>query len=651
MAGKARCWWTAPVVGLHIGALAGILEVLLQLGRAGSALHRMHLFEAAVLYGLCGSLLGLALLAAWRIVRRPAPSLAASIAVAVAAFAFLLGAGFINVYYLPEAMARSSLIYTGAIFLGALIFGLVIHALVRRITARRVAADDCPKSQWRWIAMGIGIVVLAIVSYFPRPEGPGGPTGDATGKPNVLIILIDALRYDHLSLHGYERETSPRIDAFGRGGIRFSQAYAQSPWTKPSTASILTGLYPSTHGVSLLASGVPESAPLLAEHMRRGGYRTALLTANSFITPMFGFGRGVDYFYASSPPRFVQLMLGHLLHRLTEWSAAAKRLLRLLESIERALVGGGAPEGGLRADGLVNAFLDWQAEEAGPFFAYLHLMEPHMPYGPPPPDDARFMAPGPAALGRVSEFPAYHGFLPFEPGPEVSADSLANMLALYDGEIFHADRWLGTLFDELDRRGLTDETLIVLTADHGEEFYDRGGWGHGHSLYNELLRIPLMISAPEATGLGELAGELVSQPVRHIDVVPTILEICDLPLPAELDGASLLPVIADAAGALPARPVFSEVDHGGHFAYTLQQGAQKAIFSKRGGESSLMLFDLAADPGERHDLAPEQPGRAAQAREELEAFRAAVLVGARNAVDVTIDEATREQLRGLGYIR
>ncbi|MCK4414205.1 MAG: sulfatase [Candidatus Eisenbacteria sp.] len=670
-------WMTAPGAGLCVGGLAGLLEVLFQVGRSGSAIQRAHLFEAALLYGIAGCLLGFLLLAAMLLLRRRAPSRSLTVAVPVAAFGFLLVAGYVNLYYLPEAMARASLIYTGGILVGAVLLGVCVYSVARAVArgrAPRRSGDRgdgaTPRCRWAGWALGTGVaLILALVSYLPVPSGSDRAAGDATGKPNVLIILIDAVRYDHLSIHGYARETSPWIDAFAGAGILFERAYAQTSWTKPSTASILTGLYPSAHGVNLMASGVPVSAPLLAETMRGAGYRTGLFTANSFITPMFGFGRGVDHFYASNPPRLVQLMMGHLLHRLTEWSEVAKGLFRLLETIERALIGGGAPEGGLRADGLTRAFLDWLDEEvfagaagageagAGdanpqrPFFAYLHLMEPHVPYDPPPPDDGRFLTPRLARLGRVSYFPAYHGFLPFERGPEISADSLANMLALYDGEIFHADRWLGALFNELDRRELTKETLIVLTADHGEEFCERGGWGHGHSLYNELLHVPLMMSCPQVPGLQGHGGRTISHIVRHIDLVPTILEICDISAPSALDGASLIPILTGAEMREPPRPLYSEVDHGGHYAYALQRGPQKVILSRRGGETSLMLFDLASDPGEQRDLAGEQPARAEAAHEELEEFRAAVREGARQAVDVTIDEATRERLRGLGYVR
>ncbi len=638
-------------LGATIGAIAGCTEVLVQLGRPGAAIGREHLCEAAVLYGATGLIIGAAVLGLFALFRRR-PSRAFSAAVLCAAFVFLMLGGYVNLYYLPGAVSRTSLLFTALILLGGAVLGVALYAILRGLGRQGLvwrAGSARARHALAWSALG-ALIALGLVSYLPqRQRAAVTHTGVGGADLNVLLIVMDALRPDHLSAYGYSRETSPNIDRLAAQSALFADASAQSPWTKPATASLLTGLYPSQHRVNLMASGVPPSIPLITEILQSNGYRTGLFTANSFITPVFGFGRGVDRFYASRPPRVLQLMLGHLLSRLMEWSEVAKRVLGLLTSIEQALVGGGAPQGGLAAEGLTHALLAWIDESPGArFFAYVHYMEPHAPYVPPAPYDTHFLPARLQQMPRVSGFPPYQGFLPFERGPAISPDSLENMIAQYDGEILYLDHWLGRLFDELRQRGLFEKTLIVLTADHGEEFYDHGGWGHGQSLFQELLRVPLIVSAPRL--LGD-TGQRWPHAVRQIDLPPTILDYCGI-LPARpLPGLSLRPILDGVEAATPARMVYSEVDHGGRFAWALREGPAKVIFAQQGRERRRLLFDLASDPFERTDLAAVEPLRAQQAQERLADLHDQIAGGAVEGVTVTIDDATRERLRGLGYVQ
>ncbi len=650
-----------PATGAAIGALAGALEVLLQLGHAGSAIQRAHLFEAALLYGLVGGLAGVVLLLlALALLRRP-PSIAFAGALIAPLFLFLIVGGFVNVRFLPGAMSRTSLLVSAGILLVSLVLGRVAYILLRLLRWQGIRVR--PQSRaGRSALLALTVLVplaLALISYLPAPRHPsqtravraGGSA--STGRDlNVLLVVVDALRPDHLSMNGYARDTSPAIDSLARSGIVFENAGAQSSWTKPSTATILTGRYPAVHHMNYMTSGMPASIELLPEIMHRSGYRTALITANNFVTPVFGFGRGVDEVYASNPPRFLQLMLGHVLSRLREWSGLAGSLVAALQSIERALVGGGTPAGGLRAEGLTRAFLDWLDRDpahAQPFFAYIHYMDAHAPYAPPAPYDTRYMTPAIAARPHVTDHPTYTGFLPFEPGRAVSADSLSSMIALYDGGIRYLDDQLARLFDDLRRRGLYDNTLIIFTADHGEEFHERGGWGHGHSLFEELVHVPLILSCP--AGLAGFAGRSYAQPVRHVDLVPTIVELCGLSTSQVSDGKSLVPVITGREPPDPPRPVYSELDHGGRFAHALRNGPEKTMFCQRGTDRELFLFDLGTDPGERRDLAADDETRAARAEAQLNEFRSSISRGDVQEVRVTLDEATRERLRALGYLR
>jgi arylsulfatase A-like enzyme len=187
-----------------------------------------------------------------------------------------------------------------------------------------------------------------------------------------------------------------------------------------------------------------------------------------------------------------------------------------------------------------------------------------------------------------------------------------------------------------------------VTADHGEEFFDHGGWGHGQSLHDELLHVPLIMSGTDLTAA---VGQRLPHAVRHVDLVPTILEICGLPVPDGLAGQSLLPIVRGEESPVPARPVYSEVDFGGRFARSLREGDLKVIRAQSGGTARELVFDLGSDPREMRDLREGGAAWFGPMLARLEEFRT---IAARDAVageTVTIDEATREKLRALGYLR
>ncbi len=650
MATPSGSYRPSPILlGAVLGGLVGAGEVIAGMLTPGSAITRQYLLEAALLYGAAGALAGAVLWIASRWLAHRDPAGTTSAAVLLGFFAFLLVAGTINVRYLPEAFARSSLLYTGLILVACagatwlLRRGLASLPIARWMRQRAVRGG-------MWVILAAGGLALVVASLLPaagttvRVENPG-----AGLSRNVVLIVLDALRYDHLSQNGYARETTPQLDALAAEGVVFENAQAQAPWTKPSTATILTSLYPSTHGVNPMASAVPPSVALLPEMLRRYGFRTAVFTANYFITPEFGFDRGTEHFYSSRAPRLPQLMLGHLLALTGDRVRPLGTIVEALVKLERTTRGGGAPAGGLSAEGLVRAFWTWSHGIGNDrFFAYLHFMEPHAPYNPPAPYDRLFMPEHLVGRPKVINFPEFTGFLPFDPGRPASADSLASMIALYDGGIRLADYWVGELVRDLKQRGLFENTLILVTADHGEEFYDHGGWGHGQSLYEELLHVPLILCGPE---MEPARSRRLPNVVRHVDLVPTILDVCGLPVPEELAGQSLLPIVRGEEPEEPARPVYSEVDFGGHGARSLREGGRKVIRAQRGADGRRFAFDLAADPGEQEDLVTGAAPWPAEMFPRLDEFHASAARNAAPGVSITIDEATRERLRAIGYLK
>ena len=419
-------------------------------------------------------------------------------------------------------------------------------------------------------------------------------------RPNVVVYLVDALRADRLGPYGCERPLSPRLDAMAADGIVFTDVVAQSSWTKAAVASIFTGMWPRAHGVNGPDDRLPDGMATLPELLHAAGYDTAAVVANAYVGRPFGFARGFDHF------EFIDHENGRseVLH-------------------ERAA-----------------AWLDARRGDPAPFFLYVHTIDPHAPYAPPP-DLRRTFAPEveDPSVGRVE---TVRGLVL---GTVQATDDLGRDLrALYDAEVAANDRSLGLLLDELDRLGELDDTVVIFTSDHGEAFGEHDTWTHGLDLYHEVLAIPLVIRLPRALG----AGQRVADTVQHIDLLPTVLGLTGTPPPGrELDGRCLV----DGAGHVRspgARPVMSYLDYWGRTGAAVVDGGWKLIrplsvdFGTRDE-----LYDRGADPHEHANLAPSRPVRSGWLGARLGSA-----LEIRTAGETTeVDEATRRQLEALGYMR
>lgn len=409
------------------------------------------------------------------------------------------------------------------------------------IAAPEIVAAGCPEG-------GSASTPAAAAS---RPAGAAGP--------NVVLYMIDTLRADHLGVYGYRRPISPEIDAFAAQATVFARAWSQSGWTKSSVASMLTGLPPLAHGVLERMDALPDALRTLPEMLHEAGYETLGVSTNPAISAEAGFARGFD--------RFVQLFD----------PAALPFVARPAEDVNQELF----------------RWLD--ARDRGrPFFAYLHAMDVHEPYQPPAEDRRRFAAQADAALCR--------------PGPQDVAAALAtrpgltrsglgsNFEALYDAQIAHADRQFGLLLRRLRELGLYDRTLIVLVADHGEEFLDHGNFAHGHSLYQEILHVPLVVRWPE----GRYAGRRVESPAQHLDLLPTILAATGTGSPPASPGLDLR--LLAAADTPVEREVSSDLSLAGTRIASLVAGGMHLLVRER-PDSAAELYDLDRDPHELRNLA------------------------------------------------
>ena len=425
--------------------------------------------------------------------------------------------------------------------------------------------------------------------------GPPGGTAEAP-RPNIVLYVVDTVRADRLGVYGYGKPTSPRLDTFAAGAVLFENAYAQSSWTRPAVASLFTGLLPPAHRTVGRRSVLPEDATTLAEILAVHGYEGMGLVRNPNVGRAFGFAQGFNRFRSEDRERDETM-----LDRVRLW-------------------------------------LDERQGAEGPFFLFLHAIDPHGPYDPAPEFEEMFEAGGAPAHYRTVRYLLGLNRGEVEPEPE-TADALSR---LYDAEVAQNDRAFGELLDELEDRGLVEDTAVIYLSDHGEEFAEHGRWEHGLSLYEEVLRVPLVMRLPG------VPARRVEEPAQHVDVLPTLLAYLGIEAPPT-DGRDLL--AARRRGDEPL-DVYTHLDVDGHRAASVIRGPYKLVLPQSPSQGTApMLFDLDADPGELRDLAADRPDIVERMLALLaERNLAGEIVSAEEIEDDQLDEDVRRRLRALGYV-
>jgi len=420
---------------------------------------------------------------------------------------------------------------------------------------------------------------------------------------NVLVYLTDTLRADRLRVYSEStRVETPGLSAWAARAATFLGGHSQENWTKPSVTTLLSGLYPWEHRATSEDAQVPGSVELLSERLRGEGFHTGAFVANGFVSDRFGFDQG--------------------------WGSFRNYVREGRPNLARFVA----------AD--VVAWLDARPSDR-PFFLYVHTIDPHVPYMPPAEDLARYDA---EPYDGVVDFGRDRGLL-----EKVKSGALrlndrdrARLTALYEGEISYHDRHFASVIEALERRGLDDDTIVVFTADHGEELFDHGSVGHGHSVYEELIRVPLIVRWPGVTD-GALR---IEDAVGLVDVMPTVLEALGMPIPEELSGRSMGTLLAGRSEGAPRATVTGFMDGW----RTIVVGRYKLI---QRTTSRWMLYDLVDDPGEQRDLAAERPIAVRYLRGllgvTLAEAEAPSVVRAHDAERAVIDPALRQQLEALGY--
>jgi len=420
------------------------------------------------------------------------------------------------------------------------------------------------RSSWLWLCCW-ALCLAAVCSACKRDEARAATPAPVASKEaadkrkaprsSVVIFLIDTVRADHVSAYGYRRKTTPVFDRFASENLFFPFAYSPTPWTRPSVVSLFTGQNAQLHDVQKRQDRLPDEATTLAEVLRDRGYYTAMVNTNPHVTEAFGLTQGFARVEEIMPDPKELKTDGN------RASVVAQRVAEVAPSLRE------------------------------PFLLYVHIVDPHYPYDPPRADLE--------AIGVKANKP--------------------NSETRYDGELHFADHWVGEMMKSLEAAGKLERAITIITADHGDEFRDHGNIGHGKTLYQEVVKVPLAMRLPQQLrarlfgGEGAYPNQRITPNVSLIDLMPTLVELCGAEQPAGMEGRSLLPLLkGEVRPGGELRPLFMSVDkERGSYAGVLV-GQTKLIVSRSSGKRQLFFLDR--DPKEKNP----SPSGSTEWRDNLE---------------------------------
>jgi len=466
-------------------------------------------------------------------------------------------------------------------------------------------------------------VWLALVASFPACTSPrAGSVASPTPRParhaglNVVLVTIDTLRADHLGAYGYRRHTSPNIDALAKEGTLFEAAYTFWPKTRGSFVMIHTGRRPSENGYSRKHPVLLGFNPTIAGVLKKAGYRTVAVVDNPNVAAQYGYAEGFERYRET-------------------WEEKA-----LVSEMDRARA--------ITADG--SHFLESAPPET-PFFLWLHYVNPHAPYSPPPPYDTAFLDAESRAGDRLPVVPDFHGGIPKQwavPGH----DRRGYYVAQYDGEIAAVDHEVGEVVRALRSSKVGDRTLVIVTSDHGESLGEHDYYfDHGENVFDPCLRIPMLIVEPGA------AAARTQTLASTLDLMPTILDAAKVSYPPDLAGSSLLPVVEGRAAATAERlEAQNDRDLAASFDHRF-----KTVRTPTDAGGRFALYDRREDPGEVHDAGAARADELRVGRREIELFleRAdrewvrtrALIQGRPPEGEGKMTAGACEQMKALGYVQ
>jgi len=471
------------------------------------------------------------------------------------------------------------------------------------------------------LAAGGGFLAAGRVARPAAASVPPAVPAALAGRPNVILVMVDTLRADHLSCYGGAQTPTPNLCRIAADGGTLFSGFSHASWTKPSTATLLTSLVPSSHQAMAKAAALPEQVDTVAEAFRAHGYTTGAFVSNTNLTEAFGFAQGFDEYYYLGP----DYLFGAV------ESSSKLVLYQILRRVYFALVPGLRFGDFYQDSEVVNrhAFEFLGRHASSRFFLFLHYMDPHDPYFEHPYSGV--------GIARAAGDPP---------------DELAQrMHELYVGEIAYLDANFGKLIAKLEELGLYDDSVIALVADHGEEFQEHGGYWHGLTLYDEQIHVPLMVKW--RAGAPAAPPDARGEPARLVDVAPTLLARAGAAIPPAMQGIDLARV--PAARAPGDRVVFSEENHEGNVLRAVRTKRWKWIEANAGNPRGLPereLFEVEVDPGETENVAEREAGTALELARQAAAFEVAAKEhrgGEAKAASISKEEC--EQLKQLGYVR
>ncbi len=459
------------------------------------------------------------------------------------------------------------------------------------------------------------LLVISIVSVHPGYL----PAAGEAGPPNILLISIDSLRADHLSCYGYKRNTSPVLDELAGSGALFENTVSTTSWTLPAHMSLLTSMDISVHGVGHDGVSLHPSIGTVTQQIKQAGYETAGFCSSPYLNPAFGFDRGFDLY------RNIDLEDN-----------------KIKDTIRPPAEERDAVHEDITSPRITELAINWiDKHRSRPFFLFLHFWDVHYDYIPPAPYDKLF---DPDYQGKIDGKDYMHNDAI---NPDMDPRDLEHIIALYDGEIASVDYHIGLIVKELKKLGVFNRTLIVVTADHGDEFFEHGGKGHRNTLYDEVTMVPLIIHLPDKI----TSSRRIPNQVSIIDIAPTILDLAGITVPSWMQGASLSPLLR--GGDQPDdRHALLEL---GGVLKALRSNSWKLIFNAQALQT--IIFNLKDDPGENDPIGitdfPEWTrinrifyDRLKEDRGLSQAYRRGKTGGS-----VNLSPEQQQRLKSLGYIK
>lgn len=628
---------SGAAAGLIAGALTGIVEAGWLVGRAGDLKEGIAFWWGPAVYGLCfvGVGLGVAGVGLFLSLLRDrfwsAKTLfGLSLGGALAAAALVIGRfrfkqDVLGEMPLTTAQNLTVMLIAAGIALAGLVVGWIALSVVRG--NRKTGAIAAVAAYLAIVIIG---VVLSTTRVSAAKEIDFTPVSGLSA-PNIVLIAVDTLRADYLKVYDPEaKANTPAIDALRADSILYDKCFAQSSWTKASFATIFSGRYPENHNAVSKGSVLPESVTTFPEMLKDHGYYTQGFCNNPNIAATYNYDQGfVEYAYLN--PRYL-FFAGQSAEKMT--------LYKTLRQVYNKLMGGRInvrdfyqPADTVTASGL--SWLDSQSRpKDSPFFLFLHYMDPHDPY--------------------MDHDNPGTGYARVRLGDKIDPDKMKQTLQdAYIGEIEYCDRHIGALIEGLKQRGLYDDSVIVFTSDHGEEFHEHGGWWHGLSLYDEQIGVPLLIKLPG----NQNAGETNSFMGRHVDLGPTLLQLArveaDKIADSGMQGQPLFAADDPSAFQDVAKGyAYSHLNFEGIELRALRTPSYKLIHSNENKRNykPVELYNVELDPAEQNNLAGAGDPQEAALTQSMEQMRQHATENAAQPEAAVVDEQTQEQLNNLGYV-